>query len=165
MNTQHENLGRVSDRIREAILDFCRAHATFFAEELRNYTAERCGKIAPGSADRVLRDLRQSGKLDYKVLNRRKSHYQVIPVVTQDVTFTPDEFRQQVCEFRQLMGTKPFMLADDETHEAATKALGFAYFRTKVKDAAEQEVMANLLDITFSEFSRRKVMILKLGIA
>ena len=85
--------------------------------------------------------------------------------IGQDVFFTPDEFREQVCEFRELMGTKSFMLADEDKHEAATKALGFCYFRTVVKDKKEQEEMAHLLDLTLTEFSRRKTIIWTAGLS
>ena len=45
------------------------------------------GRVAPGSADRVLRDLRKRRKLNYKVLSRRESRYRVIPVEVTQATF------------------------------------------------------------------------------
>ena len=60
--------------------------------EIRDVRCPRCGgggavievTVAPGSSDRVLRDLRKRRKLNYKVLSRRESRYRVIPVeVTQ----------------------------------------------------------------------------------
>ena len=38
----------------------------------------RVGETAPGSADRVLRDLRQRGSIDYEVVSRRSSLYRVL---------------------------------------------------------------------------------------
>src|SRR5262245_47580058 len=78
---QQENLDRVSARIGRAILDFCRAHKRFYAEELRSYVIRVTpGKVAPGSADRVLRDLRQRHVLNYRVLSRRESLYEMISI-------------------------------------------------------------------------------------
>lgn len=74
---QDAELDRVSSRIRGAILEFCRARLgqQFFADELRAHVEQQCGKTAPGSADRILRALRQDGELAYRVINRRKSLY------------------------------------------------------------------------------------------
>lgn len=78
---QHEsNLERVSSRIGGSIQDFFAAHAEghqFYVEELRRWVLVNTGILAPASADRVLRDLRQKGLLDYHVVNRRQSLYQI----------------------------------------------------------------------------------------
>ena len=76
MPAQDENLRRVSDRIAGSILEFLEGNITFHADDLRNYVTEKVGVVAPGSADRVLRLLRQKGRVDYIVLNRRESLYQ-----------------------------------------------------------------------------------------
>lgn len=67
----------VSERLAPTILEFCREHVgkQFFADDLRKYVRHKVGSCAPGSADRVLRDLRQRGELEYSVVNRRKSLY------------------------------------------------------------------------------------------
>jgi hypothetical protein len=74
---QDAELERVSSRIRGAILEFARAHLgqEFFADDLRKYVTAKCGETAPGSADRILRDLRQGRTLSYRVINRSKSLY------------------------------------------------------------------------------------------
>lgn len=87
MNEQATNLKRVSDRIAPSILSFfehrknqsafLRQVPTFHADELRVYVEKHCGTIAPGSTDRVLRQLRAAGKLDYVVLSRRESLYEI----------------------------------------------------------------------------------------
>jgi hypothetical protein len=74
---QQENLERVSSRIAWAIIRFCRDHRRFHADELRSYVVAQTGIAAPGSADRILRDLRQRGIIDYEVLSRRESLYVV----------------------------------------------------------------------------------------
>lgn len=74
-------LERVSERIGEAIKDFCRRHVgqTFHADELRQHVRSCVGEVAPDSAGRVLRDLRQRGVIAYQVVNRAKSLYRVAP--------------------------------------------------------------------------------------
>jgi len=83
---QEEHLERVSARIAVAIVQFCieklqSSDHTFYAEELRKFVVREIGFTAPGSADRVLRDLRQRGVIAYRVLDRRASLYEVIAVV------------------------------------------------------------------------------------
>ena len=85
MSQQESELVRVRHRIGVAICDALATRLAlhrpeFFAEELRREVAARIGKAAPGSADRILRDLRQRGVLDYVVLSRRRSHYRVVRV-------------------------------------------------------------------------------------
>lgn len=77
---QQENLVRVSARIKPSILRFCEAHMTpktFHAEELRCAVIRDTGITAPGSADRVFRDMRQKKEIGYRVLSRRESLYEV----------------------------------------------------------------------------------------
>lgn len=76
---QYEELERVSSRIASALIHFCRKHVgrTFHADELRRYVTTQIGDVAPASADRVLRDLRQRGIVDYDVISRRESLYLV----------------------------------------------------------------------------------------
>jgi hypothetical protein len=75
---QQANLERVSSRIALAILRFCGAHKFFHADDLRKAVIRETGIAAPASADRILRHLRQRGKLDYRVLDRRASYYEVL---------------------------------------------------------------------------------------
>jgi hypothetical protein len=74
-----ESLERVSSRIGAAIVAFCasRVGQTFHADELRAHVTRACGVVAPGSADRVLRQLRLSNRIQYVVLSRRDSLYRV----------------------------------------------------------------------------------------
>ena len=56
---------------------------TFHMEGLRQFVEIRmrgAGHIAPDSPGRILRQLRQQGQINYKVISRRKSIYQVVPV-------------------------------------------------------------------------------------
>jgi len=68
---QAKQIERVSSRIGRAVLRFCASHRTFHASELRDYVVAE-GFAAPASPDRILRDLRQRGLLNYRVVDRRK---------------------------------------------------------------------------------------------
>lgn len=72
-------LASTANRISGAIIAFCRNHerAEFFADDLRNYVREQVGYCAPGSADRVLRDLRKRGLVMYRCIDRGNSRYTV----------------------------------------------------------------------------------------
>ena len=75
---QAEHKERVFSRIARSIVDFCAEHKTFHADDLRQHVVAETGVAAPGSADRILRDLRQRKLLDYIVLDRRASLYEVL---------------------------------------------------------------------------------------
>jgi hypothetical protein len=77
---QEGNLERVSSRIERAIIRFCKEHPTFHADELRQAVIRDTGIAAPASSDRILRLLRQQGRIDYVVLNRRESLYSVTKI-------------------------------------------------------------------------------------
>jgi hypothetical protein len=81
VNTHSENLQRVKSRIAPAVIEFARARVggRFTMRELVEYVAGVVG-VAPDSPSRILRDLRQSGELDYVVLSRRDSVYFVASV-------------------------------------------------------------------------------------
>jgi len=92
-NRQNENLQRVSVRIGKAILAFYETdpNAAFHADDLRDSVREQCGRVAPASSDRVLRDLRKKREINYEVTNRRQSLYQFLPV-TKNATYQPELF-------------------------------------------------------------------------
>ena len=87
---QADNLQRVSSRIAASIMDFIRTHAYFHADDLRKHVTATVGNVAPGSSDRILRDLRQRGVIEYTVISRKDSFYcgQVVPKQTE-ITLTP----------------------------------------------------------------------------
>lgn len=79
---QPENLKRVKDRLSAHVLAFCKQIGTggrFYAEDLRKSVLAKF-KVAPDSPGRILRDLRQSGELDYCIVNRRQSLYELTEV-------------------------------------------------------------------------------------
>jgi hypothetical protein len=71
-----EHLERVGERISGAVLDFCRGVRRFHMNELTDWVSKRTG-VAPDSPGRILRQLRSVGKLNYRVLDRRASLYEV----------------------------------------------------------------------------------------
>lgn len=88
---QQRNLMRVKSRIGQAIIAFLSGRTRFRADELRQHVAENTGAAtAPGSSDRILRNLRQSGLVNYRVLSRRHSLYEVLPTCTAS---GPEEVR------------------------------------------------------------------------
>ena len=75
-------LERVSERIGAAVEAFCADVLTldpprFIADDLRRHVARVVGPSAPGSADRILRMLRQRGRIAYEVIDRRGSIYEL----------------------------------------------------------------------------------------
>jgi hypothetical protein len=77
---QIENLTRVNARIGGFILVFFKNHGAgyrFHSEELRDFIIIKVGVIAPGSPDRIMRNLRQKHWLNYRVLSRRDSLYEI----------------------------------------------------------------------------------------
>jgi hypothetical protein len=82
MNDNHDYLDAVSLRIAGAIVEFCMTNQDhdWHADDLRNYVTEKVGTVAPGSADRVLRDLRAKGRVQYRCVSRNKSLYRVLAV-------------------------------------------------------------------------------------
>lgn len=75
---QEAQLDRVCSRIAAAIVGFAVAGRQFRADELRQHVKAECGELAPGSADRVLRDLRKRGLVNYRCINRKDSLYEVV---------------------------------------------------------------------------------------
>ena len=79
MSTHVQNLTRVRHSIAAVIVAFLRGVGVggrFHAEELRDHVRREC-PTAPASADRVLRDLRQRGRIDYTLVSRSGSLYEV----------------------------------------------------------------------------------------
>lgn len=79
---QGENLQRVKDRLAAHVKAFCEeigVHGRFYAEDLRKSVLAKF-KVAPDSPGRVLRDLRQSGELDYVIESRRQSLYKILSI-------------------------------------------------------------------------------------
>jgi Fe2+ or Zn2+ uptake regulation protein len=77
-----EERKRVYAKIAPIILAFRSMHAgkAFHAEELRIYVRHHAPEIAPDSPSRILRLLREQGRLHYVVIDRRDSLYQFTPV-------------------------------------------------------------------------------------
>ena len=91
--SQEENLDRVTEKISAAVVQFCelepeKREKEFRMTELTQFVSERVGPSAPDSPGRVLRLLRQSGKIAYSVVSRRNSVYRIIrPTPVQERLF------------------------------------------------------------------------------
>lgn len=80
---QTENIARVRQAIATHIVKFIdgHLHKEFHVDELRRYVSDHvAGYIAPASPDRILRDLRQKGAVNYEVVSRSRSLYKALPV-------------------------------------------------------------------------------------
>jgi hypothetical protein len=89
MTEQTQQLNRVAATTKEAILDFIKTrladtenNGAFTAGQLRFYVQNNTGGVSPSSSDRVLRQLKQEGKIMYIVLNRGRSLYRALPIGT-----------------------------------------------------------------------------------
>lgn len=81
----NSDLQRTSLHIQSAIKSFCKTriqtNPLFFLSDLHRYVAGCPGiTVAPASPDRILRNMRQKGIVDYVVVNRSKSFYKVTKV-------------------------------------------------------------------------------------
>lgn len=79
MATHAENLRRVKGDIRPAIIEFFLARQVgdrFHVAELSNFVNDR-HRCAPDSPRRIMSELAREGELDYVVVNRRNSLYQI----------------------------------------------------------------------------------------
>lgn len=82
---QATQMAHVMGRVAKLVMAFARRKKRpydFNAKDLQVYCEERTGEhhIAPGTADRVLRQLRKDGRLNYVVLDRTKSLYRMLSV-------------------------------------------------------------------------------------
>ena len=77
---QAKNLDRVSGRLAAAIVDFfnSRRERTFHNVDLLAYVRESVGDVAPDSPGRVMRMLRREKRINYVVVSRSESLYEII---------------------------------------------------------------------------------------
>ena len=83
---QATQIARVGGVIAQLIVGFCHFRLRsntpeFHADQLRDHILRHtAGCSAPGSADRILRDLRRKGRVSYVVVNRAQSLYRILSV-------------------------------------------------------------------------------------
>lgn len=75
-----EGRERVRAHIGDIVLEFCQENSVFYMSELFQHVRDKVGRIAPDSPSRILRLLKSLGKVDYEVLDRATSLYQVLRV-------------------------------------------------------------------------------------
>ncbi len=71
-------LQRVKNNIGDVVLNFVRYNRHFNAEELRNAVEASVGKVAPNSPYRIMYELKRQGKINYRVVSRSKSEYEIL---------------------------------------------------------------------------------------
>jgi len=82
-----------------------------------------------------------------------------------DHHFTVEQFQQQVVEFRQMFGSKPFWAKPAEQRKIACEALGMAYlFLESSTPKPEVERCAELLTQTLGEYNTREFKLIQLGV-
>lgn len=75
------DITRVNNAIAKHIETFVCTHKEWHVEELRRFVFDKVnGYVAPASPDRMLRDLRQKGRVNYVVISRAKSLYRSLPM-------------------------------------------------------------------------------------
>lgn len=75
------DITRVNNAIAKHIETFVCTHKEWHVEELRRFVFDKVnGYVAPASPDRMLRDLRQKGRVNYVVVSRAKSLYRSLPM-------------------------------------------------------------------------------------
>lgn len=86
--SENGELVRVRGKIGTAVLAFLKGrikdgNRTFYINELQKFVEGfvLSGAIAPASPDRVLRNLRQRGEVDYELLDRSNAEYRVKRVI------------------------------------------------------------------------------------
>jgi hypothetical protein len=84
---QADELDRVGDRIAGLVYEFCRSRFAASRVELRQFHMEDLTtfvaadvQVAPDSPGRILRMLRKTGRVGYRVVNRRESLYELTAV-------------------------------------------------------------------------------------
>jgi hypothetical protein len=79
---QQVELKRVKGKTADWIQQFFDRHQMgqeFHAEDLHAFVKAKAN-IAPASADRIMRDMKQSGQINYEVVNRSQSLYRKLTV-------------------------------------------------------------------------------------
>lgn len=81
MSDQDKQITRVGGKVGPIVKDFFRKRLAankkqFTGSELRDHVVLAHGKLAPGSADRVMRMLRRAGELEYVVVNKTRGLYE-----------------------------------------------------------------------------------------
>ena len=86
-----DELNRVKINIGDAVAIFVkrRLNEEFTAKELYAFVSERVDNLAPDSPNRVMRDLRKRGVINYEVISRRESRYRSIPAAIRADVDTP----------------------------------------------------------------------------
>lgn len=78
---QSVELERVSSRISRFVVEFfelLEIGSQFHAADLKQFVADKDQSVAPGSPDRIMRDLRKRGIINYELVSRSQSLYRKV---------------------------------------------------------------------------------------
>ena len=92
---QDQHLARVGGKVAQHIREWrvwC-GDRVWTTLDLHNYMRRRV-QCAPASCDRILRDMRKQGELDYRVINRRESTYQFLNEEQRNASSHTEEKRR-----------------------------------------------------------------------
>lgn len=91
----NQELERVSLNLNQAIINFWKQRLLknettiegnrFTATELRQFVQVQNFGTAPSSADRIMRSLKNKGVINYEVVNRSKSLYVALPLISETI--------------------------------------------------------------------------------
>lgn len=86
--TQPRELKRVRETIGRAILQWCKVHVgrEIHLEDLQTHVLANHSNTNLSSVDRVFRDLRKRGVIDYTCVRRRGSLYRIEGVYEENLT-------------------------------------------------------------------------------
>ncbi len=90
MTTHREEHDRVKQAIRQHIIAFASAHTGrhFHMDDLTRYVRAQV-PTAPDSAGRILRALRQDGVIDYRLVSRHDSEYEILAPEPRQLELVP----------------------------------------------------------------------------
>lgn len=88
MSEQREHIERVNAKIASHVRNFVtvslHTKPQFSADELRQYVCQRVSNIAPDSPSRILRMQRAKRAINYRVVSRKDSLYEALPLEVPD---------------------------------------------------------------------------------
>lgn len=75
--TYDDDLRRVTNRIGDSVLTFCAKAHRFRMGDLTEWVRRTVGEVAPDSPGRILRDLKRRGLVNYRLVSRSESLYEM----------------------------------------------------------------------------------------
>ena len=77
-------------------------------------------------------------------------------------TFTSDEFRKHVLEFRTLMSSKKYWEQDEDTIKRGIEPLAYVYMHTIEDEEYDKDTLASIFKSTSIEYDMRERYMMKI---